>query len=587
MSLWKIAWRSIQQRSLASTLTGVSMALGVALVVAVLVVSHVVENYFQTGRGLGYNLVVGKKGSSLQLVMNTVYYMDRPIENIPWSYYKEFLAASRRSDGEEGKFAPWIDKAVPVNLGDYFHGFRVVGTTPDMFGALELTPGQEFEFSAGENFPRDDYFTGVIGATVARQTGLRVGDAFQPTHAADDGHVHEEEFRITGILARTGTPIDRAVYVNIEGFYLLEGHAMEEAPTEPGLGGKAQTQVHDHEHAENDKKGEHADHEHGHKHDKDGGDAKQEHDDHEHADEVKGAKAASTKDEHDHDHEAGADQSPAATKKDHDRNDADEDVKAVSSKEEHDQVEVKESSAAVKNEHDHDHEHGEEHAKTSAAHSHEHEDGHAHGHDHSHDHDHGHHHHPLPEEQREVTAILVLTKSVAGLPPELAAQAIVKPINKGTVAQAVQPIFVITQFLATFLNPLRAILLGLTVLIVVVSGIGILVSIYNSMAERRHEIAVMRALGAGRATVMRIMLVESLLLALVGGLAGWLLCHVALSALTPWLTEWTGVTFTAFHFTGAELLLIPGIIALASVVGFLPAWSAYRTDVAKALTANP
>jgi putative ABC transport system permease protein len=181
----------------------------------------------------------------------------------------------------------------------------------------------------------------------------------------------------------------------------------------------------------------------------------------------------------------------------------------------------------------------------------------------------------------------VLTKSIAGLPPEVAAQAIVKPINKGTVAQAVQPIGVITQFLATFLNPLRAILLGLTVLIVVVSGIGILVSIYNSMAERRHEIAVMRALGAGRGTVMRIMLVESLLLALVGGLAGWLLCHLALGALTPWLTEWTGVTFTAFHFTGAELLLIPGIIALASVVGFLPAWSAYRTDVAKALTANP
>jgi putative ABC transport system permease protein len=545
MSLWKIAWRSIQQRSLASTLTGISMALGVALIVAVMVVSHVVENYFKTGAGLGYNLVVGKKGSSLQLVMNTVYYMDRPIENIPWSYYKEFLPAAQRSDGENGKFAPWIDKAVPVNLGDYFQGFRVVGTTPEMFGALELTPGQEFEFSAGDNFPHDEYFTGVIGSTVAQQTGLRVGDTFRPTHAADDGHVHEEQFRITGILARTGTPIDRAVYVNIEGFYLLKGHAMEELPTEPGLGGKPKAEVHQHEHPQKENKENHADHEHAHEQSKAGNDAKHEHGDLDHADE-KDAKAE-----------------PAT---DHD----------------HDAVEGKTAVSAKANDHDHDHAYKGD--KSSAAHNHELDE---HDHARGHDHDHDHPHHPLPEAQREVTAILVLTKSIAGLPPEVAAQAIVKPINKGTVAQAVQPIGVITQFLATFLNPLRAVLLGLTVLIVVVSGIGILVSIYNSMAERRHEIAVMRALGAGRGTVMRIMLVESLLLALAGGLAGWLLCHLALSALTPWLTEWTGVSFTAFHFTGAELLLIPGIIALASVVGFLPAWSAYRTDVAKALTANP
>jgi putative ABC transport system permease protein len=186
-----------------------------------------------------------------------------------------------------------------------------------------------------------------------------------------------------------------------------------------------------------------------------------------------------------------------------------------------------------------------------------------------------------------VTAILVLTKSLAGLPPEWTMASVQTPINEGVVAQAVQPIRVITQFLATFLGPLRLVLLGLTVLIVVVSAISILVSIYNSMAERRHEIAVMRALGAGRATVMQIMLLESVLLALAGGLAGWLVGHGILGGLSPWLTDWTGVTFTAFHFTGAELYLIPGIIALASLVGFLPAWSAYRTDVAKALTANP
>jgi putative ABC transport system permease protein len=551
MSLWKIAWRSIQQRSLASTLTTISMALGVMLVVAVMVVGHVVENYFQTGTGLGYNLVVGKKGSSLQLVMNTVYYLDRPIENIPWEYYKEFLPASSRADGKAGKFSPWIDKAVPVNLGDYYDEFRVVGTTAEMFDGLELTPGQKFAFMAGENFSDGDYFSGVIGSEVARKTGLRVGDDFQPTHSAPvDGHVHDEKFRIAGILERTGTPIDRALYVNIEGFLLLAGHAREADVPHPGLGEPAVN--HDHEHDHDKDAGETHKHEHV---DKEG-------EKHEHGAQEKGSEAHKHDAEQKHEEKDGHDHA-------------------------HEKAAV--AGAAVKHDHDgHDHAHDAP-AKQTGAHKHEHDHEHAHGHDHAHSHDHAHHHHePLPESQREVTAILVLTKSLNPLvPPEATVASVQTPINEGVVAQAVQPIRVITQFLATFLGPLRLLLLVLTVLIVVVAAISILVSIYNSMAERRHEIAVMRALGAGRATVMQIMLLESVLLALCGGLAGWLVGHAILSALTPFLTEWTGVTFKAFHFSGAELYLIPGIIALASLVGFLPAWSAYRTDVAKALTANP
>jgi hypothetical protein len=355
--------------------------------------------------------------------------------------------------------------------------------------------------------------------------------------------VHEEEFRITGILERTGTPIDRALYVNIEGFLLLSGHAREADVAHPGLGAPAVTHDHDHE-KEAEKDHKHDDKEEAHKHEE----------------AHKEDKAHKHDEKHDHEH---ADQKPAA-------------AGSVGSKEKHD--------------HDgHDHSH-DAHAKQKGAHNHEHGHNHAHGHDHSHGHSHNHahhHHEPLPESQREVTAILVLTKSVGVLPPEATMDRVRTPVNEGVVAQAVQPIFVISQFLNTFLGPLRLLLLGLTVLIVVVAAISILVSIYNSMAERRHEIAVMRALGAGRATVMQIMLLESVLLALAGGLAGWLVGHSILGALSPWLTDWTGVTFTAFHFTGAELYLIPGIIALASLVGFLPAWSAYRTDVAKALTANP
>ena len=89
MRLWKIAVRSMQQRLLASTLTGLSMALGVALVITVLVILGVIRDSF--GRGAqGYHMIVGPKGGKLQLVLNTVYHLSQPIENLPWSYYKKF-----------------------------------------------------------------------------------------------------------------------------------------------------------------------------------------------------------------------------------------------------------------------------------------------------------------------------------------------------------------------------------------------------------------------------------------------------------------------------------------------------------------
>ena len=104
------------------------------------------------------------------------------------------------------------------------------------------------------------------------------------------------------------------------------------------------------------------------------------------------------------------------------------------------------------------------------------------------------------------------------------------------------PIREITTLFDIFVNPLRIVLLSLTVMIVIVAGIGILVSIYNSMSERRHEIAVIRALGAGRPKVMFIVLAESILLSLAGGLAGWIVGHGLIGALNPWIVEQTGVS---------------------------------------------
>lgn len=182
---------------------------------------------------------------------------------------------------------------------------------------------------------------------------------------------------------------------------------------------------------------------------------------------------------------------------------------------------------------------------------------------------------------------MVLTASPGGVPPELYALPLVKQINKGPVAQAVLPIREIVSLFDLLVRPIELLLLALTILIVVVAGIGILVSMYNSMSERRREIAVMRALGAGRATVMLIVLFESILLSLAGGLAGWLVGHLLLAGLGPWMAAQTGVALGLFQTVPGELVIIPGLIGLAAVVGYLPAMVAYRTDVAKALIAAP
>src|SRR3954469_1563791 len=105
MSLFRIALRSILQRGVASLLTTFSMALGVMLVVAVLSIHGVVSQSFRNNASLGYNMIVGAKGGQEQLVLNTVFYLSKPVENIPYTYYLEFLKREERDRFQAHSFA--------------------------------------------------------------------------------------------------------------------------------------------------------------------------------------------------------------------------------------------------------------------------------------------------------------------------------------------------------------------------------------------------------------------------------------------------------------------------------------------------
>src|SRR5262249_51513688 len=158
-----------------------------------------------------------------------------------------------------------------------------------------------------------------------------------------------------------------------------------------------------------------------------------------------------------------------------------------------------------------DHEHDAAKGKAPADH-HDADDHDADHHD-AHRHD-EHHHHEVPDSQREVTSVLLLMKD------DLEAMKLARIISKGDVAQAVFPAVEVSNLVRGAVGPIRWVLLVLALLVVIVAGIGVMVSIYNSMNDRRRDIAIMRSLGAGRRTVMFVILLESILLSILGGLAG-------------------------------------------------------------------
>jgi putative ABC transport system permease protein len=149
---------------------------------------------------------------------------------------------------------------------------------------------------------------------------------------------------------------------------------------------------------------------------------------------------------------------------------------------------------------------------------------------------------------------------------------------------AVNPVRPIQRLVTGLLGNIQKALVVLTAIIILVSGVGIFVSIYNSMSDRRREIGIMRALGAQRMHVFGIVLAESALLCVGGGVIGWLVGHGLAIAASPWVIRQTGLLINPWALNTWEVILFPVLVGLAALVGFLPAMTAYRTNVADALS---
>ncbi len=203
MIILRLALQSLANRKLTALLTILSIAFSVALLLAVEKVRTGARQSFADTIS-GTDLIVGARSGGLNLLLYSVFRIGNATNNITWKTYQDI--ASR----------PEIAWIVPISLGDSHHGFRVMGTVPEYFKLYHYRHSRSLEFASGGPF--SDLFDAAIGADVAAQLGYKVGDRIIVAHGLGNVSFLEHDdkpFRVSGILAKTGTPVDRTVHVSL------------------------------------------------------------------------------------------------------------------------------------------------------------------------------------------------------------------------------------------------------------------------------------------------------------------------------------------------------------------------------------
>ncbi len=400
MNLFTIVRRSLRQHALSTFVTAGSVALAGGLLMSVWVVKQQSHATF-TGVNGGFDAVLGARGSKLQLVLNAVFHLEASPGNLVW---QDFLDLQKN---------PAVELAVPLAVGDNYRGYRLVGTTPELFTKSEYAPGKRFELQPGGVWIDPERREAVVGDFVARKLGLKVGDQFHPFHGLvfDERNQHAETYVVVGILKPSNTPADRVIWIPLAGIQMMSGHD--------------------------------------------------------------------------------------------------------------------------------------------------------------------------PNAATDVSAVLVKLKSGGGIAGFQLDMLYNKQGNKLTFAW---PIGAVMADLFDKIGWFDRVLTLVSYLVALVAAGSILASIYNSMNERRRELAIMRALGARRVTVFSAIVLESASIAALGVLGGFLVYAALLSVVASIVRTQTGVVLEPFKFN-AVLLWSPAMfIGLGALAGIVPALKAYRTDVASNLT---
>ncbi|MYH10938.1 MAG: ABC transporter permease, partial [Gemmatimonadales bacterium] len=404
------------------------------------------------------DLIVGTKGGTIQLLLYSVFGMGAPTENVSWEAYREWADH------------PAVEWTIPYSLGDSHRGFRVIGTNEDFFRHYRYRGGQGIALAEGR--ANEGLFDVTLGADVAAELNYALGDEIAVTHGLGEvGFINHDHmpFTVTGVLAKTFTPVDRAIYVTLEGMEAI--HWEDGAPP-------ATDDEHDHE-----AEAQAAPADDGHAHDE------------------AEAQAAPADDGHAHDDEADAQAAPA-------------------------------------------------------------DDGHAHTED-------------VSIEDVEVTQV---TSFFVGTTNRRDVLQLQREINdfEDEPMMAVIPGAALNEMwqgLAYAETGLRLV----AIFVVLVGLLGMLVSLYTSLNERRREMAILRAVGAGPNRIIALLVLESLCLASAGALAGLTLVYALLSVAQPLVEAQAGLFIPIRPPGSIELLFLGAVVTAGFLMGFVPALKAYRT----------
>jgi putative ABC transport system permease protein len=209
MNLVRLSLAYIRARALNSALNVLLLALGVATIAVLLLFTHQFEQRLERD-SKGIDLVVGAKGSPLQLILSSVYHVDIPTGNIPLA------------DAEKLKTNPLIKTTVPLALGDSYEGFRIVGTNHDY---VSLYEGKTAEGRLWEK-----PYEAVLGSEAVAHARLRIGDKFVGSHGlVEGGEKHEHSpYTIVGLLAPSGSVLDRLVLTSVESVWEIHGQGAQD-----------------------------------------------------------------------------------------------------------------------------------------------------------------------------------------------------------------------------------------------------------------------------------------------------------------------------------------------------------------------
>lgn len=201
--------KSMRSRMIPTSLVTISLMASMVLLLSIERIQKGAEEGFNQSIS-GVDAIIGPRSSSLELVLYTVFHLGRPTNNITTETIND---VKQRGD------ISWL---VPIALGDSHRGFRVVATEPNYFKHIRYGNNQPLAFSKGVPFA--ELSEATLGSDVAEKLNYSVGSEIQITHGSIEsiGSKHDDfSFKVTGVLNKTGTPIDQAIFLDLKGYELL------------------------------------------------------------------------------------------------------------------------------------------------------------------------------------------------------------------------------------------------------------------------------------------------------------------------------------------------------------------------------